>query len=741
LLDSAVQTKLDAIGDWDTLTNKPAVIAAGVDQSGARSAIGAVSTTDVTNEVVTALAAEPTVVEAAEAATTAAANEVTPGIAAEYWDSLAVTVEDVGGGLGRINAGPNNGPTFPWPANGWSGITGKPAQISSLVDGPVLDSSPSLIYTDTLHNGFPHMIRRSDGLLVAVWRRGSTHSGGRGQIRRAFSDDNGQTWRNAAGSSSSTSLESSSDQVQLDALLDSRDACLTELSDGRIVMAYFLRQWNPYAWDSDTVVCIRISSDGGLTFDPEVQLPDTFTNYVGHSSPVVELPGGVVWKTIFGSSTDDAIGGDGTVVTYMTSTLDTMHEPEGWAMAPEPIHDGVSGGLTSESNVILNSAGDGVVAAVRFDDLKVTRVYHKPLSGGSWTQVGSFSALSTPRMFRTASGRILVPYRRGEGYEGVGRSALAWSDDDGVTWGGVNTSPLYLDDMSTHRFAYAGLAEVRPGVCVVVYGSEREGDEQGEVWSRPLAVHPVHAPARLEVPAAPWASGGGGDETVLPINGARVYYNATKEGLADGATLVRWNDLSGNNSHIPASANPPVYEVDEEGRLALLFDGVNNYLDIPAVLCDSLWGTVFLVIERLGSLNVQQLISTQPNTGTNAGWDVTWRGTDAVMRVKNGTGTPNLTTIPVTPYAGGPVVAAFSRAPNILRAGIAGEFRTADTGISYVASGASVTRIGQSIAGSAIPFQGRFYAVQVYEWALTVAEIRQQCKWLAQECGITDSGW
>lgn len=40
-LGTAVQTKLNQSGDWNTLSNKPAVIAAGADQAAARSAIGA----------------------------------------------------------------------------------------------------------------------------------------------------------------------------------------------------------------------------------------------------------------------------------------------------------------------------------------------------------------------------------------------------------------------------------------------------------------------------------------------------------------------------------------------------------------------------------------------------------------------------------------------------------------------------------------------------------------------------
>jgi len=43
-LDAAAQAKLDSAGgvpDWNTITNKPAVIAAGADQATARAAIGA----------------------------------------------------------------------------------------------------------------------------------------------------------------------------------------------------------------------------------------------------------------------------------------------------------------------------------------------------------------------------------------------------------------------------------------------------------------------------------------------------------------------------------------------------------------------------------------------------------------------------------------------------------------------------------------------------------------------------
>src|SRR5690349_8744213 len=43
-LSSAVQTKLNSVGgtpDWDDVTNKPTVIAAGVDQAAARTVIGA----------------------------------------------------------------------------------------------------------------------------------------------------------------------------------------------------------------------------------------------------------------------------------------------------------------------------------------------------------------------------------------------------------------------------------------------------------------------------------------------------------------------------------------------------------------------------------------------------------------------------------------------------------------------------------------------------------------------------
>lgn len=43
LLDTGVQTKLNTVPNWNTISNKPAVIASGADQASARSAIGAQS--------------------------------------------------------------------------------------------------------------------------------------------------------------------------------------------------------------------------------------------------------------------------------------------------------------------------------------------------------------------------------------------------------------------------------------------------------------------------------------------------------------------------------------------------------------------------------------------------------------------------------------------------------------------------------------------------------------------------
>ncbi len=50
-LDTALQTKLNQPGDWDTLSNKPAVVAAGSDQASARTAIGAGTSNSVINTV------------------------------------------------------------------------------------------------------------------------------------------------------------------------------------------------------------------------------------------------------------------------------------------------------------------------------------------------------------------------------------------------------------------------------------------------------------------------------------------------------------------------------------------------------------------------------------------------------------------------------------------------------------------------------------------------------------------
>lgn len=56
----------------------------------------------------------------------AAAEAVTPGIVTADIEGRDPTVVDLGGGQGRIEIGGAHGSSFSWPANGWSGITGKP---------------------------------------------------------------------------------------------------------------------------------------------------------------------------------------------------------------------------------------------------------------------------------------------------------------------------------------------------------------------------------------------------------------------------------------------------------------------------------------------------------------------------------------------------------------------------------------------------------------------------------------
>ncbi|MEZ0355494.1 hypothetical protein [Mycobacterium sp. SA01] len=65
-----------------------------------------------------------------EAVTAAAPAAVTADI-----ESRTPTVEDLGGGHGRINIGGAHGPSFTWPANGWSGITGRPTVLDGTETG------------------------------------------------------------------------------------------------------------------------------------------------------------------------------------------------------------------------------------------------------------------------------------------------------------------------------------------------------------------------------------------------------------------------------------------------------------------------------------------------------------------------------------------------------------------------------------------------------------------------------
>jgi hypothetical protein len=60
---------------------------------------------------------------------------VVPGVVTSDLQARTPTVEDLGGGHGRINIGTAHGPSFTWPANGWSGITGRPTVLDGTTTG------------------------------------------------------------------------------------------------------------------------------------------------------------------------------------------------------------------------------------------------------------------------------------------------------------------------------------------------------------------------------------------------------------------------------------------------------------------------------------------------------------------------------------------------------------------------------------------------------------------------------
>lgn len=130
-----------------------------------------------------------------------------------------------------------------------------------------------------------------DAKLLATYREGPGHVASDGRIVVVDSTDGGLTWGEP--------------RVAVDGPFDDRDPKLVRLSDGTVLLSYFVIDWSTKPRHTTLGTFVRRSTDNGRTWGPEVRVTTEMSGdgrtawSASHGAPV-ELPGGDLLIPIYG---------------------------------------------------------------------------------------------------------------------------------------------------------------------------------------------------------------------------------------------------------------------------------------------------------------------------------------------------------------------------------------------------------------------------------------------------------
>jgi len=309
-------------------------------------------------------------------------------------------------------------------------------------------SDPSRAYINIDDDGdwdaFPGLCLVDERTLLVVYRKGTTHASDKGSIVSRISRDLGQTWSDEA-------------VVYADSTYDSRDPCVTKLSDGTIIMNFFLSDYTTGDVPEDGVRIMK-SADGGSTWTDPITVDAGFTDWCASSGPIVELSDGTLLLPVYGQDTGDSLDSS----RLLKST------DGGTTWGDEAVIATSIFGHVQEPNIV--DLGDSLIAMLRYYDEPdgyIAAVWSGD-GGDTW---GDFALLfrgrGRPSTIKVSSGKLLCVYRGEPGY-GNSRICYRTSNNNGHHWS-YDSREYVLEDLP--GMEYASMAEVAPGIVAVAYGN------------------------------------------------------------------------------------------------------------------------------------------------------------------------------------------------------------------------------------------------------------------------------
>lgn len=306
--------------------------------------------------------------------------------------------------------------------------------------GNVHVAQTAALLGDDGHNAFPGLALCGDGSLLAVWRVGTIHgiekpSG----LVSARSSDLGATWTDPA-------------VMFADPDFDQRDAWLTRLASGVLILTYFK--------SADGAVqqsVMRTSSDYGQSWSAEADLTFGFTEW-GAVNGVVETASGALIAFGYGKNVSDS--GGSTRVMRSTDGGATWGSPVTIANGPSDSRDYTEVCVNTLPNgtlmaLVRAESGAGIFRCASADD------------GATWTAPAFVvSGDGRPGWIALASGGVVATYRR---LTGQRDQLVITSWDNGATWS--SATELHPDATVTLS-VYSQMVEVAPGLIGVIFSDE-----------------------------------------------------------------------------------------------------------------------------------------------------------------------------------------------------------------------------------------------------------------------------
>lgn len=285
------------------------------------------------------------------------------------------------------------------------------------------------------YEAFPDVCRLADGRLFAVFYAGYGHvalpneslpRGGR--VSGCYSSDEGKTWTDA--------------HVVFDGPDDDRDPSVTQLSDGRLLCAFFTLRPKGTGYRGIGTWMVE-SADAGQTW---TGLRPVSPYYA--SAPVRELADGRLILGLYQETGDDAFG----AVAISTDKGATWSPPV----------DIPNGGLRLDAETDVIALKDGRIYAAQRTEKESMRFSTSSDGGQTWSVSEPMGFPGhCPYLYRSPDGIIVVAHR-------VPNTSLHYSLDECATW----SDNVLIDSVGG---AYPSIVTLNDGSTLIVYYEEGEG--------------------------------------------------------------------------------------------------------------------------------------------------------------------------------------------------------------------------------------------------------------------------